>query len=570
MKRSFLVFALVSSLLFGLFGAGSFAAVKAGAACTKAGATSISAGKKYTCIKSGKKLVWNKGVVVKNSNSSSTPKPSPSPSEEFQLNYGPIPVTKVLDPKYPKHGDKCLANSAPDVVGYNNQGVLVNLMCNGGNYTPKPDSMNPFKVDQNTGQIIPESLPSNRPAMQDIKSVILWKEPKEVASTSKTIITPNSQLADLNQCKIKDAAAAGETLSNQQKHFISGFGLYEERAPLTRSPIIQFVTIDFPDLQGKRSPKEDLKSVTDFLSKYWKAQTTNGTELDFRIPNSFIRMPKNVVDYELNVDFFSGKWKSTTSFDYVRAAIKEADPQIDFSQADVMVIAVPSEVTRQQIAAFVAESSEKARGQGFDTAEKRIYNTLIMAGPVSTPDFELLNWAHELGHNFGLTDIRNTLNVAAQDSSDLGIYDLMNSMLAPELLAWNRFIIGVLNDDQVRCVTSGSTTHLIKPVEMNTKENKLVVIPTGKYQAIAIESRRAIGFDATLGTLSEGVIVYTIDTTIPYNLSPMKLVPRVGSTDSVWRRDAALKVGDAVTTQGWRITVIESGDYGDVVKVEKI
>ncbi|MFM1750488.1 MAG: hypothetical protein RL658_629, partial [Actinomycetota bacterium] len=304
--------------------------------------------------------------------------------------------------------------------------------------------------------------------------------------------------------------------------------------------------------------------------KYWKAQTTNGTELDFRIPNSFIRMPKNVVDYELNVDFFSGKWKSTTSFDYVRAAIKEADPQIDFSQADVMVIAVPSEVTRQQIAAFVAESSEKARGQGFDTAEKRIYNTLIMAGPVSTPDFELLNWAHELGHNFGLTDIRNTLNVAAQDSSDLGIYDLMNSMLAPELLAWNRFIIGVLNDDQVRCVTSGSTTHLIKPVEMNTKENKLVVIPTGKYQAIAIESRRAIGFDATLGTLSEGVIIYTIDTTIPYNLSPMKLVPRVGSTDSVWRRDAALKVGDAVTTQGWRITVIESGDYGDVVKVEKI
>ena len=566
MKRIALVLTFIFALSTGIT---AEAAVKAGATCSKAGATSIVSNKKFTCVKSGKKLVWDKGVAVKTNKPVAQPTPSQSPSEEMQLNYGPTPVTKVLDPKYPKHGDKCLVLNSPDVVGYNNRGELVDLMCNGGNYTPKPESMNPFKVDQTTGQIIPESLPSDRPAMQDVKSVILWKDPKEVASTPRTTITVNSELADLNQCKIRDAASAGENLSNPQKHFVSGFGLYEERAPLTRSPIIQFITIDFPDLQGKRSPKEDLKPVTDFLGKYWKAQTTNGTGLDFRIPNSYIRMPKNVVDYELNVDFFSGKWKNTTSFDYVRAAIKEADPQIDFSQADVMVISVPSEVTRQQIAAFVAESSEKARGQGFDTAEKRIYNTLIMAGPVSTPDFELLNWAHELGHNFGLTDIRNTLNVAAQDSSDLGIYDLMNSMLAPELLAWNRFILGVLNDNQVRCVTSGISTHLIKPVEMETKENKLVVIPTGKYQAIAIESRRAIGFDATLGTLSEGVIVYTIDTTIPYNLSPMKIVPRVGSTDTVWRRDSALKVGDSVTTQGWRITVIESGEYGDVVKVEK-
>jgi hypothetical protein len=41
------------------------ALTKAGAKCTKAGVTSTSAGKKYTCIKSGKSLVWNKGVVVK-------------------------------------------------------------------------------------------------------------------------------------------------------------------------------------------------------------------------------------------------------------------------------------------------------------------------------------------------------------------------------------------------------------------------------------------------------------------------------------------------------------------------
>jgi hypothetical protein len=41
------------------------ALTKTGAKCSKAGATATSAGKKFTCIKSGKSLVWNKGVTVK-------------------------------------------------------------------------------------------------------------------------------------------------------------------------------------------------------------------------------------------------------------------------------------------------------------------------------------------------------------------------------------------------------------------------------------------------------------------------------------------------------------------------
>ena len=39
------------------------AAAKAGAKCNKAGITTVASGKTYTCVKSGKKLVWNKGVV---------------------------------------------------------------------------------------------------------------------------------------------------------------------------------------------------------------------------------------------------------------------------------------------------------------------------------------------------------------------------------------------------------------------------------------------------------------------------------------------------------------------------
>jgi hypothetical protein len=70
--RSRILVALLVSL--SLMAAPSFAAVKAGAKCTKAGTTATTSGKKFTCVKSGNKLVWNKGVAVK-----AAPKPTPNP-----------------------------------------------------------------------------------------------------------------------------------------------------------------------------------------------------------------------------------------------------------------------------------------------------------------------------------------------------------------------------------------------------------------------------------------------------------------------------------------------------------
>jgi hypothetical protein len=57
------------------------AAVKEGAACKKAGQSSTVSGRKFTCIKKGSKLVWNKGVVVKKAPSAAkTPAASAAPA----------------------------------------------------------------------------------------------------------------------------------------------------------------------------------------------------------------------------------------------------------------------------------------------------------------------------------------------------------------------------------------------------------------------------------------------------------------------------------------------------------
>jgi hypothetical protein len=60
MKRKLIIF--LSSLCLAQSLTPVYAAAKAGSACTKAGVTEISSSKTYTCIKSGKRLIWNKGV----------------------------------------------------------------------------------------------------------------------------------------------------------------------------------------------------------------------------------------------------------------------------------------------------------------------------------------------------------------------------------------------------------------------------------------------------------------------------------------------------------------------------
>jgi hypothetical protein len=112
--RPFLAFALASTLI----ATPSFAAVKAGDKCTKAGATSIAGGKKYTCVKSGKKLVWNKGVAMKPAPKPSVnpvepapvPSPTATPLPSSTPTPTPTPTPTIKYPDAPTSFDDLIAN----------------------------------------------------------------------------------------------------------------------------------------------------------------------------------------------------------------------------------------------------------------------------------------------------------------------------------------------------------------------------------------------------------------------------------------------------------------------------
>ena len=74
--------AIAIALLLALAAPVQAATPKAGAKCTKAGSTATASGKKFTCVKSGTKLVWNKGVAIKKPSPVVTPTPTPTPPPE--------------------------------------------------------------------------------------------------------------------------------------------------------------------------------------------------------------------------------------------------------------------------------------------------------------------------------------------------------------------------------------------------------------------------------------------------------------------------------------------------------
>jgi hypothetical protein len=107
------------------------AAVKPGTTCKKPGQISTSAGIKYTCIKSGKKLLWNKGVGIKSTSPTTPASSSPStggtplPSCPTPLLQTPVDlsiVTSILYPgqerggNYKAHGGFGFDNATDNLV----------------------------------------------------------------------------------------------------------------------------------------------------------------------------------------------------------------------------------------------------------------------------------------------------------------------------------------------------------------------------------------------------------------------------------------------------------------------
>ena len=78
-------------LVFGFMPSAEAVKPRAGASCKTLGAKQISNNREFTCVKKGKKRVWNKGVAIR-IQPTATPTLSPSPTPTSSATQSPTPT----------------------------------------------------------------------------------------------------------------------------------------------------------------------------------------------------------------------------------------------------------------------------------------------------------------------------------------------------------------------------------------------------------------------------------------------------------------------------------------------
>jgi M6 family metalloprotease-like protein len=329
-----------------------------------------------------------------------------------------------------------------------------------------------------------------------------------------------------------------------------GFPIPKGRIDLREGANVHIIGVDFVDKPGGGSPQSENEIYTQAIQSFFEAQSSVPLKFKWNWVPNWITMPKPIREYGLGGSFFEEETDIEAHFDFARTVIETVDSKTDFTGTNFLFIVFPEGITDDENGAFIVHTQHD-----YVTDEGAIPNLILAGGTYVDED----TYIHEFAHGLGLTDIRDTTDIGNQ-SSDGMFYDMMNNPTYPELLVWHRFLLGFLKKNQLHCKTStDATTHWLVPVASEADGVKGVVVPISKTEALIVESRRPIGYDTALSDFQSlvGAVVYTLDSTVPYHRSPVKVVD-------------VLKSGEAVDVMGYSFQVVESGTYGDVVEIKKL
>ena len=498
----FVVFMMVSSLNVTVASENP----KAGALCPKIGLTKIYGGKKFSCIKSGKKLLWNRGIVVK---ASVNPTPSPTPS------------------------------SQPTA-----QEVVFNSFCDDDPLAP--DEMKIYREYAKNGCHPPYRFVSTK-----------------ITSQPRTVYSDASQKAEL--CNINPP------------------NFYLRSARWHVNYKIRVVGFQTNDVKSSGNPQSEWRDFFSYASKTLDNLTDVPSNYQFVFDDRYFEVPVTLGDLQLSGKYSHGGQK-TESMALAKEIIKVADPYIDFTGFDAIYFLPPRAVTKNQLSNFIIDgplaTNEKrfdsgvAIGSRFDDFDSPFYDN---RGPFT--------FVHEW-----LVHVSNTLDDTYGDShEDAGIGHFGNgswgntSGAISDFLGFDKWELGLIGDQQVHCWDPSQTDAIwIRPLTVDEVTKKLLVIKLSANKAITLQSMRSTGYNYKLPKARQGLLVVTVDAVKmfdgkPYADGQYVVCPQRNTSETIHGGcsskelfEATLKLGESVTTSGFRITVLESGDFGDVVKIEKV
>ena len=347
-------------------------------------------------------------------------------------------------------------------------------------------------------------------------------------------ITPAKNLSGASDCKMPDVTRwMGQNTS-------SGFPRSEWR-PSSKGTLKVFVLpITFTDMPFRDSDLQRLTSSVTTVNKYFQSVSYGKAEVEFKFADKsdWVNLGRKADDYGL----ITGP-HTLDKTNLIKEVLSMTSPSLKLSEYGAIAIQT-------------GYDSRNYFGQGFTLDPETAFKT--PSGNVMSVVFDggwnAGGWnaiAHELGHGWlGFED----LYYFGSNDSFFGRWDLMNNNLGGvELAAWHRFLVGWIDDSQIRCVPkgSGTTTHFISALTAKNDLPKAVTHLISNGQMLVVESRRAGGFD-TAGSVT---VVYVVDTNIPHSQAPFRLVGEL------------TRIGDKVAFAGAVVELVDTDKDGDLVHV---
>lgn len=528
----------------------SVAAVTPGTKCSKAGATSTYNGKKYTCVKSGKKLVWNKGVTLPKPKPVATPTPSPSPTPTQTVE--PTPVFTPTPTPTPTPTIRDWAGTRSTDLGY----------------------IYEYESGCSTEKDLPPILSELQKASLGVNGcagINRFAKYELGSQRPTTNLSTNASDLNISQCQI--------SVPNSSMNIKGFFNLFDANRlrymNATKIPgpkmTIQVVALYASDTSiPKNSPEEDYGTFTNFVADWAKYSSDGDSAIEVRYTKNYLEFPNKVSSYNIAHE------NRATSSDHVRFAkdmIAAVDSQINFTGTDMIIVVVPPGtplVNFQQ-----GSLRDMVTNEGTIRIGSTQYPyTLTDMKSVKFPSFLIpFWWLHELYHSgVGLDDHYGDTKWDVNTDYGLGRWTLMTPD-GGDLSGWEKWFLGFFTDSQVHCINPVEpTTRWIAPSSVKTKEKKLIVIPISQTKGIVIESIRPAGLYYKIQKTSSGVLMYEVDLSVDNHGSGMKLLLPTNRNPNLppfFLSQAPFRQGESVVSNGFRITIVESGDFGDVVKVEK-
>ncbi len=378
---------------------------------------------------------------------------------------------------------------------------------------------------------------------------------------------PVSVSSNVDACKLP-----GRTPDTVFDYDLLGVPRFSGFAPSTGTVKVTVLFADFSDARASTAPENELAILNPNEAKDYLREVSYGKlDVVFEPYSTWLNLPQPAAYYRDLSDKNTGEDTRTI----LEEAIKAAGSSVDFSDTDmVLLILNPDASDGAYGGNFFATSEEK---QGIQVGNRSILGGMIAGTSLRDP--QITGWNYYLfarwlaipmnvvRHGFFDTTLFPDLTLDEKRSATGAFSTTGNSWdksNAPGMFAYERWHFGWLDDTQIFCQTEGEQTVNLSAVEQ-PGGTKAVMVPLGEMCALVVESRKATGVDQNL--VKQGALVYKVDTSLKFGVSPIRVLPLPASSDDLNRDQAPLAEGESVTYSNVTVTNLTQGADGDTVFV---